>query len=71
MPFGTPFSLSDVIVTEGFNPSLMDNCDRYLVLSRHNQSDNLRPYEKTRTVFFIFLEQVVQKILETQAGAKD
>jgi DNA-binding MurR/RpiR family transcriptional regulator len=57
-----------VVITEEFNSSLMDNCDRYLVLSRHNQSESLRPYEKTRTVFFIFLEQVVQKILETRAG---
>ena len=52
-----------VIVSEEFNSLLMDKCDRYFVLSHHTQSDELRPYEKTRTVFFIFFESVVQRIL--------
>jgi DNA-binding MurR/RpiR family transcriptional regulator len=52
-----------VVISEEFNSALMDNCDRYFVLSHHNQPDSLLPHEKTRTVFFIFLEQVVQRIL--------
>jgi DNA-binding MurR/RpiR family transcriptional regulator len=51
-----------VVVSEEFNPLLMDNCNHYFVLTRHKQSGELKPYEKTRTVFFIFLEQVIQKI---------
>lgn len=58
-----------VVVTEEFNPGLMSGCERYFVLSRHNQSGALRPHEKTRTVFFIFLEQVVQKILAENGGS--
>lgn len=52
-----------VVVSEEYNPHLMEDCDRYFVLSNHRQSDDLRPYEKTRTVFFIFFEQVIQTIL--------
>ena len=55
-----------IIVSEEFNSLLMDNCDRYFVLSHHKQSDELRPHEKTRTVFFIFFESVVQRILADQ-----
>jgi DNA-binding MurR/RpiR family transcriptional regulator len=51
-----------VVVSEEFNPGLMENCNRYIVLTRHKQSDTLKPHEKTRTVFFIFFEQVIQKI---------
>ena len=52
-----------VVVSEEFNPSLMENCNRYFVLTGHKQSDALRPYEKTRTVFFIFFEEVIKRIL--------
>lgn len=52
-----------VVVSEEFNPLLMANCTRYFVLTHHKQSEDLKPYEKTRTVFFIFLEQVIQEIL--------
>jgi DNA-binding MurR/RpiR family transcriptional regulator len=52
-----------VVVTEEFNSRLMAECDRYMVLSHHRQPDELKPYQKTRTVFFIFFEQVIQQIL--------
>jgi len=52
-----------VVVSEEFNPLLLENCNRYFVLTRHTQSEALKPYEKTRTVFFIFFEQVIQRIL--------
>lgn len=52
-----------VVVSEEYNPHLMEDCGRYYVLSNHRQSDELRPYEKTKTVFFIFFEQVIQTIL--------
>jgi DNA-binding MurR/RpiR family transcriptional regulator len=56
-----------VVVSEEFNPLLLENCNRYFVLTRHKQSDTLKPHEKTRTVFFIFFEQVIQKILQDKA----
>jgi len=52
-----------VVVSEEFNPLLLENCNRYFVLTRHTQSEALKPYEKTRTVFFIFFEQVIHRIL--------
>ncbi len=58
-----------VVVSEEFNPLLMENCSRYFVLTQHKQSDELRPYEKTRTVFFIFFEQVIKKILSGRVGS--
>jgi DNA-binding MurR/RpiR family transcriptional regulator len=52
-----------VVVSEEFNSHLMDECDRYVVLSNHRQPDELKPHQKTRTVFFVFFEQVIQQIL--------
>lgn len=56
-----------VVVSEEFNPVLLGNCNRYFVLTHHNQPDTLKPHEKTRTVFFIFFEQVIQKIQRRKA----
>lgn len=53
-----------VVVSEEFNPLLMENCNSYFVLTRHKQSDKYAPYEKTRTLFFIFIEQVTLNLLE-------
>ena len=52
-----------VIVSEEFNPALMEDCDRYFFLSRHNQSEELQPHQKTRTAFFIFFEEVIHRII--------
>lgn len=59
------------VVSEEFNPLLMENCDHYFVLTQHRQSVTLKPYEKTRTVFFIFVEQVIQTMLSRHAPQKD
>ncbi|MBL8056886.1 MAG: MurR/RpiR family transcriptional regulator [Anaerolineales bacterium] len=59
-----------VVVSEEFNPLLLEICHRYIVLTRHKQSDTLAPHEKTRTVFFIFFEQVIQKIHRDQAHSQ-
>ena len=57
-----------VVVSEELNPALQELSGRYISLSRHDQSQKLEPHEKTRTVFFIFFEQVVQRILEERAA---
>jgi DNA-binding MurR/RpiR family transcriptional regulator len=59
-----------VVVSEEFNPLLLDICSRYFVLSRHKQPDTLKPHEKTRTVFFIFLEEVIQRIQRGKAQGR-
>jgi len=59
-----------VVVSEEFNPLLLDICKRYFVLTRHMQPDTLKPHEKTRTVFFIFLEEVIQRIQRGKAQGR-
>jgi len=39
------------------------NIQAFSCLSQHKQPDILKPHEKTRSVFFIFFEQVLQNIL--------
>ena len=56
-----------VVISEEFNPQLLDICNRYFVLTRHTQPDTLKPHEKTRTVFFIFLEEVVGRFQRRKA----
>lgn len=51
-----------VMVVEEYNKSLLSQCDRIFWLSKEKQPDLLKPYEKTRTVFFIFFEEVVLRL---------
>jgi DNA-binding MurR/RpiR family transcriptional regulator len=52
------------IVVEEYNTSLFYQCDKIFWLSKVSQPDYLKPYEKSRTIFFIFLEEVIQKMQE-------
>ena len=56
------------VVAEEYNTDLIDQCDRVFWLSRTPQSAHLKPYEKSRTLFFIFLEEVIQKLLQRKAA---
>jgi DNA-binding MurR/RpiR family transcriptional regulator len=51
-----------LVVSAEYNPSLVNSCDNLFWLSKYNQSDELLPHEKTRTVFFIFIEEVIQRL---------
>ena len=51
-----------VIISEEYNQSLVSCCDQLFMLCKYQQPDYLKPYEKTRTVFFIFIEEVIKKI---------
>ncbi|MCC3145638.1 SIS domain-containing protein [Halanaerobium sp. Z-7514] len=51
------------IVVEEYNTRLFNQCDRIFWLSKFNQPDHFEPYQKTRTIFFIFMEEVVRKII--------
>ncbi len=52
------------MIVEEYSPELLDQCDTMFWLSNHNQPENLKPYEKSRTLFFIFLEEIIQLILK-------
>ena len=58
-----------LMIAEEYNTSLMDNCDHIIWLSKFPQSDDLNPHEKSRTVFFIFIEEIVQRLLNTHNKA--
>ena len=62
-----------VILVEEYNTDLFHQCDKVFWLSQYPQPDNLLAYEKSRTVFFIFLEEVIQKLMKkykANAGSK-
>lgn len=51
------------MVVEEYNTELFTQCDKIFWLSEFKQPDDLKPYEKSRTVFFIFLEEVIQRLM--------
>ena len=53
-----------VMLVEEYNTDLFQQCDRIFWLCSYRQPESLLPYEKSRTVFFIFLEEVIQKIMK-------
>ncbi len=46
-----------VILVEEYNTALFNQCDKIFWLSRILQPAHLKPYEKSRTLFFIFLRK--------------
>lgn len=56
---------SDVaLIIEECNPELIRQYDKIFCLTRDVQSRGLKPYEKNRTLFFIFMEEVVQELIQ-------
>ena len=52
------------IIVEEYNTELFNQCDRIFWLSPVPQPSYFKPYEKSRTLFFIFLEEIIQKLLK-------
>jgi len=53
---------SVLLIIEEYNPNLQAGYDRIFWLSKYPQPQELKPYEKSRTVFFIFIEEVIQRL---------
>ena len=51
------------MIVEEYNTELFDQCDHIFWLSASSQPVHLKAYEKSRTLFFIFLEEIVQRFL--------
>lgn len=51
------------MIVEEYNTELFSQCDRIFWLSRYPQPERLLPYEKSRTVFFIFFEEIIQRLI--------
>jgi DNA-binding MurR/RpiR family transcriptional regulator len=54
---------SVLIVAEEYNTCLITHCDKIYWLCNFPQSSDLKPYEKSRTVFFIFIEEIINRLL--------
>lgn len=52
-----------LLVLEEYNTSLASEIDNIFYLTDSTQNENLLPFEKTRTVFFIFIEEVIAKLM--------
>lgn len=58
------------IVVEEYNTALFTQCDRIFWLSKYPQPSHLLPYEKSRTIFFIFMEEIMQRLMADQKTIK-
>lgn len=52
-----------LMIAEEYNSTLFENCDRIFWLCKFPQSSEFNPHEKSRTVFFIFIEEVIHRLL--------
>ena len=52
-----------LLIVEEYNTTLLSNYDNVLMLTKSTQSNDFKPYEKSRTIFFIFIEEVIQHII--------
>ncbi|ANN35662.1 hypothetical protein A9498_29805 (plasmid) [Bacillus thuringiensis serovar coreanensis] len=52
-----------LLVLEEYNNSLSLEFDNIFYLTNSTQNENLLPFEKTRTTFFIFMEEVIAKLM--------
>lgn len=53
-----------LLILEEYNPSLVSEFDNIFFLTNTTQNNQLQPYEKTRTIFFIFIEEVISRLLQ-------
>lgn len=51
------------MVVEEYNTTLFNQCDKIFWLSKYPQPSYLKPYEKSRTIFFIFMEEIIQRLM--------
>jgi DNA-binding MurR/RpiR family transcriptional regulator len=52
-----------ILIMEEYHLSLLQDYDKVLFLTESRQRDDLKPYEKSRTVFFVFIEEIMRKII--------
>ena len=52
------------MIMEEYNPKLLDQYENIFMLTQTRQSDDLSPYQKSRSIFFIFIEEVLLRIMD-------
>ncbi|MEH7748071.1 hypothetical protein V7659_24100, partial [Neobacillus drentensis] len=61
-----------LLILEEYDNSQTLQVDNIFYLTKSAQNGKLLPYEKTRTVFFIFIEEIIVKLMaERDALKKD
>ncbi|MFH7819721.1 MurR/RpiR family transcriptional regulator [Neobacillus thermocopriae] len=60
-----------LLILEEFNNSSTLSADNIFYLTQMAQNEKLLPYEKTRTVFFIFMEEIITKLMEERNVLKE
>lgn len=61
-----------LLILEEYDNSSAIKADNIFYLTKSAQNEKLLPYEKTRTVFFIFIEEIIAKLMaEREALKKD
>ena len=53
-----------LLIMEEYYPELLNEHDNIFFLTRSIQDPSLRPHEKSRVIFFIFIEEVMFRIME-------
>lgn len=53
-----------LLIVEEYHPELLNDYENIFFLTHSTQSSELAPYEKSRIVFYIFIEEVIFKLLE-------
>lgn len=56
-----------LLLVEEYHPHLLEYYDNICFLTNTTQSADLKPHEKSRIVFFIFIEEVIFKLLERKS----
>ena len=56
-------NVNALLIAEEYNTTLLDDCDNIIYLTKSTRGEELNPYEKSRTIFFIFIEEVILRLL--------
>lgn len=59
-----------VIIAQNYNLSLTNQCDNIFYLTNQANQKDLEPFEQSRTLFFIFMEEVIQQIIKSNKQKK-
>lgn len=60
-----------MLILEEYDNSLALDIDNIFYLTKYTQSNSLLAFEKTRTVFFIFIEEVISRLMAEQNAATE
>ena len=59
-----------VLIAEEYNTKLLNDHNNVIFLTKSFQKDSLAPYEKSRALFFIFIEVVLQQLIDLRSNER-